>query len=444
MEKESGLVDATSLQADNGPRAREAIRAATERRNANPPPIINLGSPDAAPAPRPPAAESPSAPGGREESPSSRDATADSVPGAQPRLVSVLAEPAAADSKVPDAQSDDAESKARRWLQMHGGNATAAHAKALEDNNRLADQARRIQELEAQVEGRAPAEMGTAPEPVDLTEEELDAAVRQQEVEDQYCRAWHNEYSQIQKRIDQLVKYNETGQEVDGELPRLRRQIFAMQARLDPKSMGLDESDIDEVTRAELEGKLELARSKQERLLSEKSRYESRQQELDAVYTRRAQGFRDQIVHKQRQVQAEKAGEAVRTSSEKEFKGAWATAFGQVSGGYSKEDAAYLETHLLRAADVVFNSGGDIPTAELVTWMHRHEGEVKRFRDRAAGKAAVATAVERGRHTAQPAPTGSAAVAPPETVSSANSSARDRRRAAERQAALRARSIAVR
>lgn len=445
-ENEDGqLIDATSEKPDNGPRARDAIRAATERRIANPPPT--LGSPDPAPAPSPARSESPSEPARREESPSPQAAAADSVPGArQPRLVSVLAEKAEAPapSKVPEAATpDDAEAKARRWLDMHGGNATAAHAKALDDNNRMADLARRNQELEAQVAGRAPTtEPGAPPPEPAITEEELNAAVRLKETEDQQCLTWQNEFHQNAQRLNDLLKREDGG----GELVKLSRQIIAINANLDPKAFGLDDQqELDEVTRADMERKRETALSKQERLLNERARLETRQANLDAWYTQRSNQFRGEILNQHRQAEAAKAGEVVRASSETEFKGAWASAFKQVAEGYSKEDALYLEKSLLRAADVEFNNGGDIETAQLIDWMKRHEGEVRGFRDRAAGHAAAATAVQKDRHTEQPAPNGAAARAPESAMTpQANSSARDRRRAAERQAALRSRSIAVR
>lgn len=409
------------------------------------PPPVAPAAPAASPAPgSPPAAPAPPA-----ESPSPAAAVAPAAPqpGSTPRLVSASAPaPAPATSAAPP---DSAEEKARRFVEMHGGNTTAALAKALEDNNRLAALARENEELRAGRGGApgpaAPGAPAPAAEPEPLTEEQVQQALREAAAADRDCLRMADEFRSLQTRYTAIATYDDAGKLTGGELYDIERELSAVEAHIDPAKFKLDLEPPDAITLQDLNNRKLNLETKKGNLEGEWERKVGRATTVRDKFAARVDGFRGNIERNHAAQVLERESQQTQGASEKTWTTTWDREYEALARekNLSREDKADLEKLLLEKADVVFNNNGDIPPETVKGWLAEKAAEVLAFRDRRNGQAAVDAARLHAAAVAQPAPSGPAALASVPAGGGApdNRSARQKRLDADRRTAVASRSI---
>jgi hypothetical protein len=401
------LIDASGE--GEGARAREASRAAEARIKNSPPPSLNRGAaPTPAAAPSAPAAEAPAPAATPAASPASL------------RLVSV-SDPAGSTSP----KTDPAPSAEERLA-------------ALEREN---------QELKAKV-GTAPAAAAPAePESVvseEPTPEEVTKLVKGELARDAECRTLAAEFNTNEKRLNDIVTYNESGVPTGGELVSVATKINTLEGYLEPEKKGVKGApDLDEITKDDYRRQLADAKSERERLLLEYQRLQDRNEKVDGKYQSKAGAVREQILKNDRARRQAETREKQEHADEKAGKAEWVTAFrGAVPTDLSKDDREWVHETLLEKANAAFDRGEDIP--DFKQWMAKHAPVLLDRIGRRKGTEAVQTAREKERVNTRPAPTGPASIATPTTSNDPNLSPRDRRRAAEAKVAAASRHLVLR
>lgn len=336
------------------------------------------------------------------------------------------------------AKDEDAEAKAKRWLEMNGGDQAKANARALEFNNRLAKDAK---------DGKTPPateEPPAEPAPVEVSAEEITTKVKASVAADADCQRFIRDFQVADKRLKEIVEYTDSGVPKDGELVRLSRRLATIEGYLDPEKAGIENAPVlDELQREELVREKEKAEGVRERLLSEYARLEARAESITDKYSKRIQGIKSSVERKaQVEAQAAKQDETYE-ADHAAATDEWKTALDEILK--DEKDAvvrADIEERLLLKANATYDAGKQIPVFR--TWM---APEVARIRDidaRKAGLTSTELARLKDRDASTPAPRGAAAVAAASSPSSADLlSPRDARKAAERRASERARSIRV-
>jgi len=355
--------------------------------------------------------------------------------------------PAPAPATTADPAPDDAEAKARRFVEMHGGNTTAALAKALEDNNRIAAL---VKENEALKAGKAPADTtaGAAPAaPKPPTEEEIQQSLREQAAADPECRRMADDFKTHQQAAIEIATYDQRGNLTGGKLFDVEQQLDAIEKHLDPAKFKLGVEPPNELVKEDLQRQRAELRGERRELRDQYRDHVSTAGQLRDGFAARVDGWRDGIIQKHTEATQAQESQDQQNAAEKAFNTTWDAEYAALvkEKGLSREDAADLQELLFKAADVVLNNGGDIEPHQLKGWLQTEADKVLKFRDRARGSAAVADSRRASAAVAQPAPSGPAAVAAaPAPGAPDNRSARQRRIDADRRTAVASKSIYAR
>jgi len=420
------------------PRVNDAVRLAAEKMRSNP--LILGTQPENPPPGSPPAAET--KPSGESPSPPSPSpAPAEPNRATEPPAPRSEGEPEKA-TPATDGPTADEQSKAERYVEMYGGEkvenlpaaAVKALAKALDDNNRLAEMAKGKPPASGKPESEATDTPPSEEEPPQPSGEEipsdpdaLTAWAQQQAMTDPEGVALRQAYQPLVEEAQTLLKTDpQSGQPVGGELFDLSQQLSYITMRLDAEKFG-DEplTDIEREDLQDRQGRLE---GRQEVLLNKYDRISRKANDLADRYDARvdwiAKAARDEVTAAQ-QAEAERAAEAEAAET---FNAAMDTAIGEVAAHLTPEDRLKLTHALDDEAFLAVHARGE-RIGDPKDWVSTHAPAQLSRLGLAQARAVQQVGDQLDRLTQQPAPSGANAVAPPPPQ---QLSARDRRRAAER------------
>jgi hypothetical protein len=313
---------------------------------------------------------------------------------------------------------------------------------------RLADLQNSIASLTAKVDGKATAapaaaapaaaaEVADDTEAPELDEEAVARDLERFREEDRYCVQWTKEFEENDARIKELGKKG-------GEYDLLSRNIAFIQGQLDPKAAGIEAEAPDDVTKEELERKLEPKLAKKERLRLEYNRLVSENVELNKRFddriARADQKIRERFAVRAQVSKADKDRSAQVTAGEREWHSAFkAEVLDRFSGltypekhpkaGQPNEDALVLFNRLLDRAYARVSAD---PNTDFAKFIRENVGDEIVVLNARRGKATTAAAREKVADSRVPAPRGAAAVAENARPLSEITDPSERRRQAER------------
>lgn len=403
------IVDTASDK--GGQRAGAADRAAAERIRNNPPPVVGQPS---APAATPAAG--------------AHSAGAPATAAASLKLVSETPDPSG--TKPPDQAGAKADEKPATP-------STEERLAALELENK---------ELKAKNGAATPAAPAApAPDPAtaEPSVEEVNKLVKAELAKDAECRTLQSDFLNNDKRLNEIVTFNEKGIPAGGELFAVATRINAIESQLEPEKKGVrGVQPPDEITQEDLRRQLAEARSERERLHSEHDRLIAANERIYEKWDKKATSVQHRITT---DAQARRQAETRKTQEREDVQAGhteWTTAFKvSVPTDLSKDDREWVHTTLLEKANAAFDRGEDIP--DFNAWMAKEAPVLLGRIGKREGAEAARLAREKEKVTTPPAPRGAASIATPTSTDNPNLSPQDRRRAAEARTAQMSRRLVL-